>query len=381
LRQGLDTSGAAGSGTKTDRDAAPATIGSEFHRQIAYRLYQELIAPLEPLFSNSKVLFIATSGALQSLPLSVLVTAQPQGGDANDVDLAGTHWLIDKYALVTLPAVSSLQTLRCFSTAPGERHPGCPPSQDETRQPSTPRSLEFVGIGAPVLTGEEDTVVRGAEDYSHYFHGDLADVESLRRLPALPGTESELRSIGSMFPNGQAFLLLGRDATVTNVKADSRVGDARILDFATHALVAEDTVGPGEPGLVLTPPRVASAEDDGLLTASDIAQLRLSAEFVVLSACNTAQRDGKLGAEGLAGLARAFFYAGVRALLVSHWSISDQATPELMKGVFSAMNENPRAGRAVALQQAIEHMKSGTRFIEPRYWAPFVVVGDTDERP
>ena len=79
-----------------------------------------------------------------------------------------------------------------------------------------------------------------------------------------------------------------------------------------------------EPALVLMPPKVGTKADDGLLLASEIAQLKLNADWVVLSACNTAAGEGPDG-EGLSGLAKAFFYAGTRALLVSHWRISSQA--------------------------------------------------------
>src|SRR5262249_10263497 len=116
---------------------------------------------------------------------------------------------------------------------------------------------------------------------------------------------------------------LGRNATEANVNR-LPLADYRVVYFATHGLVAGDVEGLGEPSLALTLPNGATELDDGLLTASEVAQLRLNADWVVLSACNTAA-GGKPGAEALSGLARALFYAGARALLVSHWRIDSKA--------------------------------------------------------
>jgi CHAT domain-containing protein len=367
LRAGLDVQELA------DPKGAP-----NFDRKTAYKLYQELIQPLETLFKDKRVLFTATSGALQSLPLAVLVTAPPQGDDGDPAALAGTAWMIDRYALVTLPAVSSLRTLRCFAVRdPAERSPGCPPERHtETTKPAPKGTLAFAGVGAPVLGPPERTLRGGG--YSAYMRGEVADPAALRTLPSLPGTAKELTAVAAHFGGG-AVLLLDKNATETKVKTDPDVARARILEFATHALVADETERVGEPGLVLTPPQTPTMEDDGLLTASEAAQLHLSAEFVVLSACNTARRDGKLGADGLSGLARAFFYAGARAMLVSHWAISDAATPVLMNGFFTTLEKDRKDGRALAFRHAIKDMKADSQWAAPRYWAAFILVGDTDE--
>ena len=103
------------------------------------------------------------------------------------------------------------------------------------------------------------------------------------------------------------------------------LSDYRILAFATHGLVSGEMKGLAEPALVFTPPESGTEADDGLLTASEIATLELDADWVILSACNTAAADGTPGAEGLSGMAKAFFYAGARALLVSHWSVNSPA--------------------------------------------------------
>ena len=118
------------------------------------------------------------------------------------------------------------------------------------------------------------------------------------------------------------------------------LADYSIVYFATHGLVAGDVKGVAEPSLVLSIPKQPSEFDDGLLTSSEVAQLKLNADWVVLSACNTIAGD-KPGAEALSGLARAFFYAGARALLVTHWSVDSAAATRLTKAVEARTTPTP----------------------------------------
>ena len=148
------------------------------------------------------------------------------------------------------------------------------------------------------------------------------------------------------------------------------------IAFATHALIAGQFEGYNEPSLVLSPPEISSKGNDGLLTASEISQLKLNTDWVILSACNTAAPDGTPGAEGLSGLAKAFFYAGARSLLVSHWAVEDKSaaylTTETMKGYSTGLS------KAESLRQAQVQMIDGELGAEKRkpfYWAPFVLVG------
>ena len=137
------------------------------------------------------------------------------------------------------------------------------------------------------------------------------------------------------------------DEDLKRLNATNGLAGYRTLHFATHGLLAgeTETLGSGaEPALLLTPPSTASEADDGLLTASEVAQLKLDAEWVVLSACNTASAD-KGGGEALSGLARAFFYAGARALLVSHWYVDSDAAVKLVTSAFSALQRDPAIGR------------------------------------
>ena len=140
----------------------------------------------------------------------------------------------------------------------------------------------------------------------------------------------------------------------------------------------EGGVQVSEPALVLTPPAEGSERDDGLLTASEVAQLKLDADWVILSACNTAAADGTPGAEGLSGLAKAFFYAGSRALLVSHWPVASNAAVAITTRML-AEARNPGVGRSEAHRRAMLSLledKARPYFAHPLFWAPFVVVGE-----
>ena len=150
-------------------------------------------------------------------------------------------------------------------------------------------------------------------------------------------------------------IYLGSRATEHEVKRLSEIGQLaqyRIVHFATHGALAGQVTGNAEPGLLLTPPDSPSEEDDGYLTASEIAALKLDADWVILSACNTAA-GGAEGAEALSGLARAFLYAQARALLVSHWAVNSDATVKLIAGAMNRLTTDRTMGRAEAMRQSM----------------------------
>jgi CHAT domain-containing protein len=140
--------------------------------------------------------------------------------------------------------------------------------------------------------------------------------------------------------------------------------------------MAGELSGPAEPGLVLTPPITASTLDDGYLSASEVSQLKLNADWVLLSACNTASPDGTPGAEGLSGLAKAFFYAGGHSLLVSNWPVASKATQILITTTMKAYIDAPDKGKPEALRAAMLEMMAQPQYSHPFFWAPFSVVGD-----
>jgi CHAT domain-containing protein len=173
-------------------------------------------------------------------------------------------------------------------------------------------------------------------------------------------------------------LLLGDRATEPMIR-QTALDRYKAIAFATHGLVSGELEGLAEPALVLTPPAEATPENDGLLTASKVATLKLDADWVVLSACNTAAGDGTPDADGLTGLAKAFFYAGARSLLVSHWPVWSEATVALTTGAFSALAQDPSIGRAEALRRSMMAMLDPSQpddFAHPQAWAPFVLAGE-----
>lgn len=358
----------------------------DFDRASAYRLYAELVRPVESVFAGKTTLITITNGALTTLPLAVLATAEPTGADAGPEALDTTPWLIDRYALATLPSVSSLRSLRCWLVADAaRRNPGCPAlTTSATTTASAPpragpgRGFTLAAFGAPILTGAPLTgASRGAPAADSVMGGGrLADVAKLKALPYLPGSQRELDALKTLYP--AALVRSGAAATETAVRNGdaAALSQARFVVFSTHGLMAGTSFA--EPGLVLTPPDQATEADDGYLSASEATQLRLSAEFVVLSACNTAASDGRPGGEGLSGLARAFFYAGARSVLVSHWEVSDAATTELISDTFAALDApgTDIGDRARALQHGMRQVRAHREWRHPAFWAPFTLVGE-----
>jgi CHAT domain-containing protein len=174
-----------------------------------------------------------------------------------------------------------------------------------------------------------------------------------------------------------ADIHLGADASETILKR-APLADYAIVYFATHGLVAGDVKGLAEPSLALSIPKVPSELDDGLLTASEVAQLKLNADWVVLSACNTIAGD-KPGAEALSGLARAFFYAGARALLVTHWAVASEAATRLTISTFDRLKADPALSRAEALRQTMLAFLNDTTSVNnayPAFWGPFALIGE-----
>jgi len=267
-------------------------------------------------------------------------------------DYLDTPWLARRYAMTTLPTIASLRALRTFAA-------------------NTRASAPFIGFGDPILNGGNGST-RGIKMAS-LFRGAIADVDEVRKLLPLPDTADELRNLARLLSADEGSFYQREAATETTVKQLPLA--AQVIAFSTHGLISGELSGLAEPALVLTPPDQPTEEDDGLLTASEIARLGMNADWVILSACNTASDDGK-GGQGLSGLARAFFYAGSRTLLVSHWPVASQATTTLTEAMFKAANDNPAAGKAAALQSAMLSLADNENTAHPALWAPFVVVGE-----
>jgi S1-C subfamily serine protease/CHAT domain-containing protein/tetratricopeptide (TPR) repeat protein len=344
-----------------------------FDLAVAHELYQALIGPVEALVKEKHDLLVVPAGALTALPFHLLVTAKPAAAvpaSRNPADLVmyrDAAWLLKRHAVTVLPAVASLRALRTFGR------------KDQAGKP-------MIGFGDPVFDPNEPLTGAGQRSarrgvntraFTDFWHGADGDRAQLSSLPRLADTADELKAIAKSLGVPAGDIHLRADASEETVKR-MPLADYRIVYFATHGLVAGDVKELGEPSLALTTPAQPSDIDDGLLTASEVAQLKLNADWVVLSACNTIAGD-KPGAEALSGLARAFFYAGARTLLVSHWSVDSNAATRLTTTTFDYLKADPTVGRAEALRRAmLAYMNdaSDPRNSYPAYWAPFELVGE-----
>jgi CHAT domain-containing protein len=243
----------------------------------------------------------------------------------------------------------------------------------------------MTGFGDPLFSpsgagSEKRTGARSVTSiaYTEFWRGAGIDRARLAEaLPQLPDTADELTAVAKDLGVPMSDIHVGADASETTVKRLA-LTDYRIVYFATHGLIAGDVKGVSEPSLALSIPQKPSALDDGLLTASEVAQLKLNADWVVLSACNTIAGD-KPGAEALSGLARAFFYAGARALLVTHWAVDSEAATRLTTSTFDLLKAEPRIGRAEALRRAmLAYLNDGSspKNAYPAYWGPFALIGE-----
>lgn len=361
LRDGLDPL-ASQQDAEGSAGSRPGVVG-RFDLQRAHELYRLVLAPVAPVFAGKRHLIVVPTGPLTSLPLQVLVTQPPVAGTTPAETLRNAAWLIKQHAMSVLPSVPSLGSLRKLASSTAARQP-------------------FFGVGDPVLEGpdpahrEHGKRRRSAAVLARFYRNGLADVRAVRELTPLPDTADELRAIAKVMGAPADAVNLREAASEPRVKS-APLGEYRVIQFATHGLVAGDLSGLSEPALVLTPPDVPTEDNDGLLTASEIALLKLNADWIVLSACNTAAGEGE-GAEALSGLARAFFYAGARALLVSHWAVYSTAATELTTKTFATLSASPKMGRAEAFRRSmLELIDAGQ---PPSYWAPFVVVGEGGAR-
>ncbi|MFG1376095.1 CHAT domain-containing protein [Xanthobacter autotrophicus] len=345
----------------TDVEGADSGMRVRFSRAAAHDLFRRMLAPLDGVLANRARIFVVAERPFDSLPFALLVTEPPTGDDADPSALRDTSWLIKRQGIVTLPSASSLKSLRAAAAGP-------------------PAPLPFRGYGAPQIDGRRSpaqVASNAADTAGTLLRGGKVNLETVRSLAPLPQTEGELRRLAQTLGAAPETVQVGAAATKSAVQA-ADLSPYRVLAFATHGLLAGDIPGLSEPALVFTPPE-ADGPDDGLLTASEAARLNLSADWVILSACNTAGGDGTPGADGLSGLARAFFYAGARTLLVSHWPVRDDAAARLTTGTLATLRAEPGLSKAEAFRRATLALiadPSDPTLAHPAIWAPFVMVGE-----
>lgn len=326
----------------------------EFDLTDAYGLYRTLFGPIAGDLAGIDHVIVVANGSLASLPLSLLVTEPPPAGGH---DYRRAAWLVRRFAISDAPSVRAFVALRASAAAAQAPRP-------------------FFGVGAPAFAGAAAGRAPAGEPGRCQDAGPTP-ARVLRALTPLPETAGELRAVSAALGAGPDSILTGAAATEAAVRARD-LGDYRVLYFATHGLLPGELSCESEPGLALSPPPTPahSRSEDGLFEASEIAGLRLNADLVVLSACNTAEAATGFGGEALSGLADAFFYAGARSLIASHWEVPSAATVKLMTGVFQRLGPDLSGGAATALQQAQLQLIDQAATAHPFFWAAFTVIGD-----
>ncbi|HRD65266.1 MAG TPA: CHAT domain-containing protein [Candidatus Competibacter sp.] len=340
-------------------DASSGKIPN-FDLALAHELYQQLLGPLEPGLADVGHLVVVPAGVLLSLPPALLVRQVPT--DPGDYRQAA--WLVRDMALSLLPSVVALEQFRQVAGSSQAR-------------------LPFVGFGDPVFSEQAGTLRGGSGGkVEQIMQNCQFDAKALSRLPQLPETATELHTLArTLGARPERAVVLGRQATVPAVQAGN-LQDYRIVAFATHALLPGELDCLAEPALALTPRAAATTGDNGLLGASAIAELKLDADWVLLSACNTAgSGGGNLRGEGLSGLATAFFYAGTRALLASHWYVVSEPTVFLTTHTFDSYRKAPHLGRADALRRAQLALLEQPNMAHPVFWAAFTLIGESSSSP
>ena len=302
-------------------------------RSLGLRLYSSLLAPAAPWLARAQRLRISTDGPLAALPFAAL--SVPAAAPGNASTYLAERWPLSTVLSPTLAA--ELGRMR----------------NDQ------PAAEAIVAFGDPKYAGRSGPAPSRGPRPSVRFRSGLAP---------LPASRGEVEQVAGLFRPARLFL--GAEATEARFLAEAPRG--RIVHFAGHALL--DPRFPLDSALALSAPDLPGRPgDDGLLEAWEIFErLRLSADLVTLSACESALGLEAQG-EGLLGLTRAFHYAGARTVLSSLWSVSDRSTAELMRRFYAHLGAGEAKDQALAAAQ--REMVAGP-FRHPYHWAAFQLDGD-----
>ncbi len=313
-------------------------------------LYKAVLGGVAPALKGATSLSVAPTGPMLALPFGVLLS-----GPAAADDLAHAPWLVRQYAIEHVPAPANFIQLRKLAG---------------TSRASQP----WFGFGEfhPV------TMAQAERTYPVAACGDSAQL--LAALPPLPGAQVELEAVRRLTGGSPADELVGSAFTASAV-LKAALKNYRVLHFATHALLPTDLRCQTEPALITSPPAGAKDASGALLTSSDVLDMDLDADAVILSACNTGGPSGSLSGESLTGLARSFFYVGARALLVTHWSVNDRTTAYLVALTLQGSSKDRSLGLAGALANAQRRMLDDAKGdlavqAHPFYWAALAVIGE-----
>ena len=283
------------------------------------------------------------------MPFEILLKNDTQ--NKAKLDYTNLNWFGKKFAISYYPSIYSYFELKNL--------------------PSNKSSFSFVGLGDPKFKTDKSLLSKKMDINKVMLRG-IADPDEIRKLSELPETRDELNFIAEIFKNNSK-LYLGNEFTEDKIKSID-FSKYKFISFATHAVIANQIENIGEPGLILTPPVKANKDNDGILTVSEIERMKLNSDIVILSACNTASEDGSPNANGLSGLTSAFFQAGTKSMLVTHWDVETNSAVYLTTKTFEKLKNIKNL--SIALQKTKNEMMNNIETSHPLFWAPFVLIGN-----
>ncbi|MFM6396733.1 MAG: CHAT domain-containing protein, partial [Planktothrix sp.] len=306
-----------GTRASLESEISALTVGNVKNKQLN-KLYQLLIEPIADLLPENpqdRIIFIPHQDLLL-VPFQALIDEQG-------------NYLIQKHTILTSPSIQLLQLI----------------AEQQKQQPRTGGNTALV-LGNPQMPKVA-----------------LNPGEEPKLLQPLPASEKEAIAIAKLLKTEP---LLGEKATEFNVI--QKIENARYIHLATHGILS-NLRGSGIPGAIALSP---SPSHDGLLTSEEILRLNLTADLVVLSACNTGA--GTITSDGILGLSRSLMAAGVPSLIVSLWAVDDTPTFELMQTFYQQLQQTH--DKPQALRQAM--LITMKNYPEPKHWAGFIVIGQAE---
>ncbi|WP_205194889.1 CHAT domain-containing protein [Burkholderia sp. Ax-1719] len=323
-----------------------------FDLAAAAGLYQALIAPVQDEIKGAKTVYVGTSGILASLPFNVLLVRPASS-------LADADWWINTATPVRVPSASALILARSH--------------------PATHADEPLVAFADPSFDGREPATATDATGNMPPARAFPVDSRAAsfdyHRVVPLPETLDEANSIAKTLNAPRQSVVWGTNASRSEVMKRNLSND-RVVLFATHGIVAGEVPGWRKAGLALA--YEGNGLPDSILTADDIVTLRLNADWVVLSACNTGLVSGNAG-DAISELSRAFFAAGARSILVTQWAVESQSATEITTGVFRGYADDASLSKSDALARTERDMasgKDGELYRHPYFWGAYVLTGD-----
>lgn len=330
--------------SSTQRAARIAEADNQFQVSAA-ELSRLILSPAASELRNKRLVVVA-DGALQYVPFAAL-------------SVGNRRPLILDHEVVSVPSASSLAVQR----------------QNLANRELAPKTLAV--IADPVFSANDSRLKKGSEAPVEQVstrileHGPATAKGGQFTIPRLPFTRSEADQILAVARDGSNLKALDFRANLA-IATGGELSKYRYVHFATHGYL--DTTRAGLSAIVLSLYDENGKPQDGFLRTHDVYNLKLPAELVVLSACETGLGKDVQG-EGLEGLTRAFMYAGARRVIVSLWNVNDKATASLMQRLYAGMLRNNKTP-AAALRAAQIDMLRNAQWQSPYYWAPFVMQGE-----